>query len=322
MVWIDKPVLVHVGLHKTATSWLQDFYFPFTKNGFWVPPVDSSIRRPIKQIGHWFVGDEFGRLLDKSEFSSSKIRSALSNLDCPAGLMPVISNERLAGHPLSNGFDRVVIAQRIKEVFPQARILLTIREQNKIIMSNYMQYLRYGGWHEPEHFVHPLSDGRQPVLSLNFWNYSDLAGTYAKIFSKERVLVLPQEMLRSNVGDFVSRLAQFASVIPPVSINNLVEANPRRMHVSSYLLRRYSFLIMRSSANAFMPTVVPDRLGARIYRALRFIIDQVTPGFIEERVAKSLQKRVDAKIGDFYLVSNRRLANSVSFDLASLGYRL
>ena len=98
----------------------------------------------MKQIGHWIVTEEDGRLIDPADFDCQKLRAKLSDIKAPAGYVPVVSNERLAGHPLSNGFDRRFLAERIKQVFPKAKILLTIREQNSVIMSNYMQYLKYG----------------------------------------------------------------------------------------------------------------------------------------------------------------------------------
>src|SRR5688572_31265244 len=174
MSWIDEPLIVHVGLHKTASSWLQEHYLPHAQYGFWFPPLAPDSRRPVKAAGHILLWNENQRLIDEDEFDVSAARSRLAEYEKPHGLIPVISNERLAGHPLSNGYDRQTLARRILLVFPQARILLVIREQNALIMSNYMQYLKYGGWHTPEGYLKPQSDGRKPDLSLRFWDYSRL----------------------------------------------------------------------------------------------------------------------------------------------------
>lgn len=322
MSWIDGRVLVHVGLPKTATSWLQENYFPIESSGYWIPSVRSSIRHPIKQIGHWLIADDRRQLVDEADFDAAPIRDELAVLVPFRGLVPVVSNERLAGHPLSGGFDRTAIARRVKQVFPRARILITIREQNRIIMSSYMQYLKYGGWHTPELFLQPPSDGRVPVLSLNFWDYDRLAAVYEGIFGAENVLVLPQELLRRNADVFLKKIAEFAGVNPPSSVNIQAESNPRKPHVSSYFLRRMTSLRRKSSANAFMPCLFSPRVEAVIEQAAKSFVNIATPNALEKRFAASLQERVNLVIGDHFAMSNRRFAKRAVVDLASLGYRV
>lgn len=322
MSWIDDPVLVHVGLPKTATSWLQEYYFPQPWSGFWIPPVPSKAKHPIKQIGHWIVTDEDGRLIDPADFDCRKLRAKLSDIKAPAGYVPVVSNERLAGHPLSNGFDRRFLAERIKQVFPKAKILLTIREQNSVIMSNYMQYLKYGGWHSPEKFLKPYSDARLPTLTLQFWNYDRLFNFYCEIFDEKNVLILPQELLRADPVGFLGAIAAFSGVAVPSAFNHRAEANPRKPHSSSYLLRRLTFLSRKSSANAFTPPLFGESADRLIDKAAKSVFNLLTPGVMEKRIQNSLTQKIDAVIGDFYRESNRQLAAKVKPDLAALGYKI
>jgi hypothetical protein len=322
MSWIDEPVLVHVGLQKTATSLLQESYFPVEGNGYWIPPVPSHIRHPIKQIGHWLIADTEGRLMNEADFDPVQLRKVLSAFAPPSTLVPVVSNERLAGHPLSAGFDRTLLARRIKLVFPRARILVGIRAQNSIIMSSYMQYLKYGGWHTPEMFLRPSSDARQPVLGLDFWDYDRLASVYEEIFGAENFLLLPQELLRSDAQAFFRLLADFAAVAAPRSLNSDDEANPRKPHASSYVLRRLTALSRKSSANSFVPPLISPAIDRAIEKVAKFAVDLATPKAVEARIGRSLQQRVDRMVGDYYVAGNRRLASRTSLDLSALGYRL
>ncbi len=322
MTWIDEPVLVHVGLHKTATSWLQQHYFPIAGNGFWVPPVPGPAKYPVKQIGYMIVSGVRGRLMTEDEFDSGWLREILSGFDKPAGEAAVISNERLAGHPDSNGFDREMLARRIKAVFPKARVLVTIREQNSIIMSNYMQYLKNGGWHTPERYLQPFSDTRQPVLTLQYWNYDRLVSQYVSIFGPGDVLVLPQEMLRTNPREFLRRIAAFAGVAPPRTFATGVESNPRRPHASSYLLRGLTFLNRKSSVNAYKPSILGRSAGKVFETSAKSLVRVLTPDAVEKHVQQSLTGRINAIVGDTFRESNRRLARKVDFDPADFGYSL
>lgn len=322
MSWIDRSVLVHVGLPKTATSWLQEFYFPIEGCGYWIPPVVSAIRHPIKQIGHLLVADPAGRLMDDREFDADYIRGQLIAIEPPEGLVPVISNERLAGHPLSAGFDRAMLARRIKRVFPRAKILVTIRAQNSIIMSSYMQYLKYGGWHKPETYLQPPSDLRKPELTLDFWDYDRLSAVYEEVFGADNLLALPQELLRTDAPAYLKALADFAGVAPPATVSAKQEANPRKPHTSSYLLRRLTALTRKSSANAFAPPLISPSVDRVIDKVAKFAVNVVTPNALDVRIGRSLQQRIDSVVGDYYINSNRKFMERARFDLAALGYRV
>ena len=115
--------------------------------------------------------------------------------------------KRLGGHPLSNGFDRGMICRRIKAVFPKALILICICEQGAILLSNYMQYLRNGGWNTPEAFITQRPDGRQPTLSLKFWEYHTLISMYYDAFGRGPYWPCPMNYLRPNPSHLPSEFA-------------------------------------------------------------------------------------------------------------------
>ena len=52
--------------------------------------------------------------------------------------VPVISHERLSGYPHSGGHDSKEIAHRLAAVFPNAKVVIVIREQKSMILSNYL----------------------------------------------------------------------------------------------------------------------------------------------------------------------------------------
>lgn len=58
---------------------------------------------------------------------------------------PVLSAERLSGNPHSGGYDSLQTAKRLHRLFPQAKVLVVVREQTEEILSCYNQYVRAGG---------------------------------------------------------------------------------------------------------------------------------------------------------------------------------
>jgi hypothetical protein len=234
---IDNDILVHIGLHKTGTTWLQLHLFPRTDCGFHLPEfAGMTPKQRAKAIGVHLCYGPSKRLMAEADFDPKAVRDELAGLGVPKGAVPVVSHERLGGHPLSNGFDRAILRDRIRAVLPNARILLIVREQFSMIMSNYLQYLKYGGWHDLEQYLYPPSDGRLPTLSIDYWQYDRLIELYLSAFGRDRLLVLPYEMLARNPEDYVRQICEFAGLPAPGHIDGGRRENRHRDYAAAYWL--------------------------------------------------------------------------------------
>ena len=60
-----RRILIHIGYHKTATSWLQRYLFGRRDRGFCpVAPADGlTAKQAAKFMSHYFVYDQDGKLL-------------------------------------------------------------------------------------------------------------------------------------------------------------------------------------------------------------------------------------------------------------------
>src|SRR5215218_14466 len=109
--------LLHIGYHKTGTTFLQRRVFP--EPGFSLVAGAKALRPAF------VVGDPFGfdPMLVRETFRPAieKVRER--------DLVPVLSAERLSGNPHSGGYDSKQIAERLAATFPEARVLIVIREQ-------------------------------------------------------------------------------------------------------------------------------------------------------------------------------------------------
>jgi sulfotransferase family protein len=319
----EAEVLVHTGLPKTATTWLQEHLFSHPELGFW-PPAQQEVTRKqqVKSFGRLFYMDAGERLIADEDFDMAALKAKFGAISVPEGLVPVISNERLAGHPLSNAFDCAIIARRIAQALPRARILAVIREQRSMILSSYIQYLKYGGWRSLDGFMFPPSDARLPVLQFEVWNYDRLAKTYYDQFGADRVLILPYEMFAVDPAAYVKRICNFAEVAEPSGLPFGKMENPRRSHIASYYLRWLTCINRSTSANAFFPRPFGALLGKAIDRSIKIAVGAAIPTAWDRNFRQKLENRIEAAVGNRYDASNGRLAEMIGIDLSRFGYRL
>jgi hypothetical protein len=317
----QSPLLVHVGLARTGTTWLQKHVFANSPHLF--TPADPSLppMERAKQLGRRLCKDGGERLVNELDFDIAAFRRGCDAILVPASQRAVISSERLSGSVLSGGFDRAILARRIKAVFPEARILLVIREQRALLMSMYIQYLKYGGWHTIRDFVDPPSDGRLPCFAPSYLMYDRLIDLYQETFGKDNVLVLPYELFATAIEDYVGAICAFVGVaeLPAFPLNKV--ENARRRNVSSYALKGIAYRFRSSSANGFAPSVLPKRVRAGTLQGMRAMIDLVVPQTLEKRFSERLRSELDRALpAGFYAESNRRAAGLTALPLAQYGY--
>ncbi|SPH24404.1 hypothetical protein DEA8626_03456 [Defluviimonas aquaemixtae] len=193
-----ERLLLHIGYHKTATSWMQQHLF-VPEHGY-------------VQIAHhpevWrHVVAPHGLLFDPAGMQEV-IRDGMAAV--PEGKVPVISSEILSGHPFFGGMASDDYARRLKAIAPDARILISVRSQQSILTSVYMQYLLRGGTMSPQLFF-----AGDPELGFHgfrpeHFEYHRLIGLYQQLFGAENVHMITQESLVSDMDGAARRLARFA----------------------------------------------------------------------------------------------------------------
>ena len=317
--------LIHIGLHKTGTSWLQVHLFANPETGFWNAAPDHVTRPKSRaKFGSGvFYRDANGNLLLDGDFDAERARQALGVDRVPAGRCLVVSHERLSGHPMSNGIDRGSICDRIYEALPNARILIVVREQRTMILSSYMQYLKYGGPRSIEGFLAQPNDARSPSLDKSYWNYDRIAELFIRRFGAANVLVLPYEMLRKTPGDFVARICRFAELDPPrQALPSASRENASQNYLTGVALRLLSPVIRSSRGNGFAPALLGRRVGQTVHLGLQKYLGFLVPRGINDHVRRRLLARVEAVTQDCYRNSNQRLQQLTGLDLRQYGYLL
>lgn len=193
--------VVHVGYHKTASSWLRESYYPH------VTSHRSLDRRLV-----------LGALVEPTAFAFEPAR-ALAALE-ETGLEPpwILSHEELSGHPHVGGLMGLVgkeVAERIRATLPDAAIVVFLRHQVEAVASCYKEYVHTGGTHRPRRYVFPhagqpgsfASAYKAPRFSLDHFDYARLVGHYDRLFGRENVHVFLYEDLRADRDTFLKDYA-------------------------------------------------------------------------------------------------------------------
>jgi len=309
-------VIVHIGYHKTASSWLQRHVFGNPQTGLQtVGKLGAD--HPVRQLVR----------IRPLEFDAAPMRALFEPLLQPlrdAGLVPVVSWERLSGHAVSGGYDSKELANRLREVFPEATILVVIREQRSMIVSTYKQYVMGGGPNSVEAFLSPdySQNMRLPWFDLRHFEYDHLLRHYRSLFGDDSVHTLPFEQFLREPHDFVAAIGQFAE--RPID-DALIAAMPfgdvHRPSLSALELelRRRRNRFARSELN---PAPFESRLLKRLTKLKQAAAKPLVLERLGARADSELKERVAATVGERYRESNRATAQLTGLDLARYGWTI
>lgn len=303
-----QEAIVHLGYHKTATTWLQKQVFPHATSHDFLPrkTVQDAFLAPS---GMHFCATRASEVL------------ALKGRNRPV----LLSEENLSGY-LHNGglhgFLAPEVARRVKAVLPDARIVIFIRNQYDICRASYAQYVSGGGtwgqrrYFETARFVQGALTRawKAPVFEFEHFEFDRLVAHYDALFGRERVHVYPYEWL----DDRETLLARMEA-----DLGLSLETQPAQAKRANRSLGTAGLTVMRG-VNLFsrQSVVNKDRVinlpgGQLLRHGAKWLVGRV-PG-INRRPAP-LSPRLRERIAGHFPESNRRLMTLRALPLEELGY--
>lgn len=304
--------LLHIGYHKTATTWLQDGLFQEGSGSFVSPWSRAEIVERFISVDPF----DFDGAAARAWFAAG-IDAALAR-----DLVPVLSHEQLAGNAHSGGHNSRANADRLAEALPRARVLIVIREQRSMVVSVYKQYVRACGVASVDRYLHPPVRGNDrgiPLFEPRFLEYHRLIGYYRSRFGADHVRVLPFEALRRDRRRFVDDVVSFAGARPPGDLSYR-SVNPTISAASLALKRKVNMVLVRDALNPLAP-VDSLRVAAGV-KAGFDRADRWVPAGLRRRSDDRLRAYVDDQLGGRYRDSNRATAELTGLDLEALGYEV
>lgn len=195
----------HIGLPKSATSYLQKNFFPVLNLTYLGKHYDSKIdkRDNNKDFEKLFRALFYKQPFQVTEEEYNKIKNLIGH-----NKKILYSNEVMVGSYTINFNNGYQIAHHIKNGFPNSKIIYVIRKQDDFIESLYRQAIRNGYSHSIKKFLNYKkgsfrinnyeNDGQIDLFSLDYYKQLTF---YTNIFGKENLLVLPYELLKINRTD-------------------------------------------------------------------------------------------------------------------------
>jgi len=316
--------LIHIGYHKTGTSWLQKRLFDQPGKGFIniTKTPDSKNDKKLSIITIFPYNFIFGaenNILSLNEFSPERVRGLLEKYNLEDSGVPVISDERLSGHPDSGGFDSEKICLRLSQVFDSPKIFMVIREQKSLILSCYSQLFAKGGTLSLKDYICKPGKGRTPKFNKRFFMFNHLISLYQEVFGKKNVLVLPYEMFRDEPAQFLERLESFSGANIPDSLPVQEKVNPRRNIFLESNLRLLNWFTWPNPDYDNYPFYT-GKIIRILDRAIRKRLRKIIPDFLENRALDQHKQIIEQEIGDFYRESNIQTSKLIGIDLDQYNY--
>lgn len=300
------PPILHIGYHKTGTTWLQRSFFPRARGISLVPRI--AVRREI------LVPTPVG-------FDPKRARARL--LEGCSGRV-VVSEEELSGNLHTGGLHGAFseeLAARLHAIFPEGRVLIVVRNQAKMVTSAYKQYIKSGGTHRIRGFLQPSrSPHKTPNFSLDFLVYERLIARYEALFGRENVIVHAYEELRARPRELVRALiAELELDLDPEAVS-VAKVNAGYRSRTLAVLRVLNYLHDREMPNSRCLVNVPG-MHELLFAAAPWLDRLPFMGRVQELDDLLRPEEVRA-IEDRYRESNQRLEASRALGLREHGYPL
>lgn len=192
----SKPeVVIHPGMHKTGTTFLQWNVFHY---------VDANY------LWHVFYKSGIKDILDTSkEVDIEKVQENFSNL-LSNDKVNIISEENIYTYQFSKEDDRFTRLERMKQIFPEAKIVFGARKKEENLISWYVEYVAVGGVLDFNSFL-------VKHMNLDKLDYEPYIEKLEELYGEKNVLVYTLDDLRKDQDGLVKRICKFINVKPPVN---------------------------------------------------------------------------------------------------------
>jgi hypothetical protein len=315
---VDTPVLLHIGYHKTGSSWLQRELFNMPRawdstSGERSSPDALSFAAPWsrRDIARWLVWDD--PLVFDAEDARRFFMKQLSTVT--GSSVPVISYERLSGLPQFGGYDGPEVAERLVQVFPSARVLIVVREQASMLVSLWKGYIERGGIRPLSRFVSQQFGSSSLGPRAQHLLYHRLIARYRELFGPMNVLVLPFEQLVRDPGAFTTAVTTFAKTDQRPQRVDRSRENPSLSPAGAAVTRFLNLAIVPVDVDGYPQ----PRLSSRVVSVVK-TADRMLLHLVPHPDHRRLERTVASLLGDTYAESNTRTALLTGIDLKSYGY--
>ena len=203
-------------MHKTGTTFFQWNIFPF---------LDANY------LWHVFYRSNFKDLLNLSkDVDYKKIKQNFLEI-LRYDKVNIISEENIYTYQFTKKDDRFERLERIKKVFPKAKIIFGTRKAEDSLISWYVEYVSVGGILDYQGFL-------KNHMNLDKLNYENYIEKLYELYGKKNVFIYSMRDLRTDQDLLIKNICKFIKVEPPKKYRR----NPARVGYGFGLLKISLFL--------------------------------------------------------------------------------
>lgn len=307
---MPRSPLIHIGFHKTGTSWFQLVLYPLVTSHHL---VDRDIVRST------FMGS------DAFDFDAAQAREKLQKLS--KAQPPLICEEDLSGILHIGGastYVAKVLAARLQETLRDAHVIVFVRAQPDAAASWYAQYVREGGTASPRRYFFPdeyLFPGRNMPFKIARFdfsqlNFSGLIQEYDRLFGRDRVHIFAYEEFVSDPRAVLARLRRIGLDFPDQVPMGRVNAAYRKWLMP--IARGTALFTARSVENKRTLLHLPFWFRGRLH--LLNLLDKLPLFGARVQAADVLDGPTMEWVEAYYWRPNQWLQERMGMELGSLGY--
>lgn len=294
--------IIHVGLHKTATTYLQKKVFPSLEHY-------TLYTRPYTQHNHAFNQLQYA---DDSLYNKEIVEKEIEKF--PSENI-ILSDESFSGKPnLFCHVNRTIIGERLSELFPEATVIIFIRSQMDILLSYYNQYVKSGGtadiqdyiWfpkreysfeqykkeRKEKTFTYPMGslyyNTNKSNLNVDVYKYFEMLNLYTSVFKNVEVFLYEDLLFEQK-----KTLKQLEKVLDANLPDRLFREESNKVNAST------SNLFLHRLINRFK-YLMPGKVNSGLNKLISYL-----PKFIPSAHQEYLKKSV----GDYYKKNNQKVIN-------------
>ena len=280
MKYLNKKFVFHIGFHKTASTFFQKKIY---KN-----------ESKINFLNRSSNDKEFSLLLETNRWSC--IKKYIDD-DYNINKINLICEENISGHMLSNKHSLKNL-KGLKKYFPDAKIIICIREQKSMINSIYSNYILNGGFKNEREFIDYNLNIKHNLFNKTC--YFDLINKYIEYFGKKNVHVFLYEEFSKYPNRAINSLYKFIGIKKSKKLKNNILNQKINKSPSRFILSIIRFTNKRNlNFNLFI-------------RLLRKIsVNSNT----------NLSSNLPAKVIDKWSKDNKKISKLINTELKNYGYK-
>lgn len=304
---MQKQVIIHIGLSKTGSTFLQSKVFPFLENTFSITPPAATLEgTPLHFLFYQTVRPD-----RKKRLSNEEDRKAIFNyVSSLTSDNIILSNEHFSTVQFRYKSEYNCF-EELKKIFPEAKIFLVLRKQDEWAQSAYNTTVRMPGRRKPLNELWQYNNNRfaddSKVRTINWYELVKEAYSY---FGKENVFVTTYELFADEPKKFLSEFYNFFE-IPPYYPEDYNKVNFKLKEIRVEPLNElYDIAIEK----------LPYKLQKVIKKNSKFIKKFIGKLYRYTYHIEFFTPQQKQQILDIYSESNKKLAELVGIDLSKYGY--